>query len=469
MKKPPTAEVLFNQTSGRVHRVSARWAVNLRFSIRLRIALGHVALLLRRLPLAALLLILVYGAVQAPDLSHRQMLALETLGLAPDPDRLSLPELGVEGLMLDDLGGIAHGRTPDRLYWPGWTVWEGWGVTLDEESYRPYLLFQEEELALLFDLEPQLRTLAALLAYLVGLWLLFSIAILTRGQRISAMLLAPIADIAYTAQHMSEKNLSERINVAGTQNELRDLAIMVNEMLDRIESAYNRQKQFVSDASHELRTPIAVLQGYANLLARWGKDAPDVRDEAIAAILNETQAMKELVENLLFLARHDKKTLKLEMQPFSAAELVRETVKETELIARGHRVETGAMDDCTLNADRASIKQALRIFLDNAIKYTPEGGILYISCQVIGGECRIAIRDTGVGISKADLPRVFDRFYRADQARSGQAGGHGLGLSIARIIVSSHGGRIHVRSKLHHGSTFTIALPLKRHDGPAEG
>jgi len=231
--------------------------------------------------------------------------------------------------------------------------------------------------------------------------------------------------------------------------------------LDRLETAYNRQKQFVSDASHELRTPIAVLQGYANLLQRWGKDAPDVRDEAINAILNETESMKELVENLLFLARHDKRTLKLEYQRFPVGDLLREIVKETELIAREHKVVTGAIEDCRLTADRGAIKQALRIFLDNAIKYTPKGGFIYLSCQLSGGRCRVSIRDTGIGIQKDDLQRIFDRFYRADQSRSGQTvGGHGLGLSIARIIVSSHGGRIHVRSRVGQGSTFTISLPI---------
>lgn len=461
MKHPPTAENLFNETSGQVHRVSSRIAGNLRFSIRLRIALGHVGLLLRHLPLALLLLVIAYGIAQVPDIMHRRDLALEMLGTAPDSERLSIPELNIEGLILDEEGLIAYGQAPDFMNWPGWvSEKKGWGVTYDEERYLPYLLFQEGALVLLFDLTYLFKPLLTLAIYIGILWLIISLAIMTRGQRTSAALLSPITDIADTAQRMSEKNLSERINIAGTQNELRDLAVMVNDMLDRIESAYNRQKQFVSDASHELRTPIAVLQGYANLLDRWGKDAPDVRDEAIAAILNETQAMKELVENLLFLARHDKKTLKLEMQPFSTAELLRETVKETELIARSHRVETGAIDDCTLIADRSAVKQALRIFLDNAIKYTPPGGIIYVSCQVLAKECRIAVRDTGIGISKDELPRVFDRFYRADQSRDAQAGGHGLGLSIARIIISSHNGRIHVRSKLGSGSTFTIVLPF---------
>lgn len=230
-------------------------------------------------------------------------------------------------------------------------------------------------------------------------------------------------------------------------------------MLDRIETAYNRQKQFVSDASHELRTPIAVLQGYAGLLKRWGKDNPDVRDEAIAAIASETQSMKELVENLLFLARHDKKTLSLSFAPFDSAEMLRELVKETEIIAVNHRVIGGTLAECTLLGDRAMVKQAVRIFVDNALKYTPPGGCVEIASRRLAQSLLITVSDNGPGIKKADLLRIFDRFYRADAARSGQVAGHGLGLSIARTIALSHNGKIHVKSKPGQGSAFSLELP----------
>jgi len=286
-----------------------------------------------------------------------------------------------------------------------------------------------------------------------------AIGFLVRGRHINRRLLQPIADITAHAQMLSENDLSLRLNVAGAKNELKDLAMVFNDMLDRIEAAYNGQKQFVSDASHELRTPIAVIQGYANLLERWGKDAPQVRDEAISAIVNETANMKDLVEKLLFLARHDKQTFKLNLEHFELRELVEETVRETEMITANHRVETGELSSGILYADRNAIKQAVRVFIDNAVKYTPPGGAIRVACERTPGTVTIAVSDSGQGIASADLPNIFDRFYRADAARSGKVSGHGLGLAIARIIVSSHGGKIHVTSQKGVGSTFRIILP----------
>lgn len=135
------------------------------------------------------------------------------------------------------------------------------------------------------------------------------------------------------AATLSASNLSNRINIAGTKNELKDLAMVINSMLDRIERSYNSQKQFVSDASHELRTPIAVIQGYVNMLNRWGKDDKTVLEEGITAIAQETESMKGLVESLLFLARHDKKTLLMEMEPFDPCEVVSEVHREAAMVS----------------------------------------------------------------------------------------------------------------------------------------
>ena len=182
-------------------------------------------------------------------------------------------------------------------------------------------------------------------------------------------------------------------------------------------------------------------------------------NEAIAAIASETQSMKELVENRLFLARHDKKTLSLSFAPFDSAEMLRELVKETEIIAVNHRVIGGTLAECTLLGDRAMVKQAVRIFVDNALKYTPPGGCVEIASRRLAQSLLITVSDNGPGIKKADLLRIFDRFYRADAARSGQVAGHGLGLSIARTIALSHNGKIHVKSKPGQGSAFSLELP----------
>ncbi len=279
-------------------------------------------------------------------------------------------------------------------------------------------------------------------------------------QRLNRRVLSPIRDIASMAETLSESNLSNRINIAGTKNELKDLAAVINRMLDRIERSYNSQKQFVSDASHELRTPISVIRGYTDMLRRWGKDDPEVLDEGIEAISQETEGMKDLVESLLFLARHDKKTLMMEISSFDPSELIREVGKEETMVHSGYQFVTEKTDHMTIKADRNMLKQVLRILCDNAVKYSPEGTAVTLSCsENEKGECSLTVKDQGSGISQEDLPKIFDRFYRSDKARKSETGGHGLGLSIARIIVVAHKGKIRVRSKPGSGSEFSVVLP----------
>lgn len=279
-------------------------------------------------------------------------------------------------------------------------------------------------------------------------------------QRLNKRVLAPIRDIASMAETLSESNLSNRINIAGTKNELKDLAVVINRMLDRIEKSYNSQKQFVSDASHELRTPISVIRGYTDMLKRWGKDDPEVLDEGIAAISQETESMKDLVESLLFLARHDKKTLMMEVTEFDPAELIHEVQKEESMVHSDYRFEMSQMESMKVKADRNMMKQVLRILCDNAVKYSPAGSTVTLSCKKEpDGFCCLSVRDEGQGVSQEDLPKIFDRFYRSDKARKSETGGHGLGLSIARIIVIAHNGKLKVRSKIGCGSVFSILLP----------
>ena len=180
--------------------------------------------------------------------------------------------------------------------------------------------------------------------------------------------------LAGKLDEINATHLDQRINLPGTQKELKTLAQAINAMLDRINEAYRSQMRFVSDASHELRTPIAVIQGYANLLNRWGKDDPATRQEAIDAIRQEADSMKELVEQLLFLARGDNDSMHIEMETFDLTEVAAEVLRETEMIDQTHAFSArweGAVPVC---ADAGLIKQALRILVDNSIKYTPAGG-----------------------------------------------------------------------------------------------
>ena len=270
--------------------------------------------------------------------------------------------------------------------------------------------------------------------------------------------------LAGKLDEINATHLDRRIDLPGTQKELKTLAQAINAMLDRINEAYRSQMRFVSDASHELRTPIAVIQGYANLLNRWGKDDPATRQEAIDAIRQEADSMKELVEQLLFLARGDNDSMHIEMETFDLTEVAAEVLKETGMIDQTHTFSArweGAVPVC---ADVGLTKQALRILVDNSIKYTPAGGHITLSAALRDGMARLSVQDEGQGIDAGSLPHVFDRFYRTDQSRARQTGGTGLGLAIAKWIVDRHGGWFEVRSWPGVGTRMTIVLPVAELD-----
>ena len=245
-------------------------------------------------------------------------------------------------------------------------------------------------------------------------------------------------------------------------DELKDLAETFNESLNRLELSYESQKQFVSDASHELRTPIAVVQGYANMLKRWGSKDEDVLAESIEAISNEATQMQDLVEKLLFLSRHDKKTLKLNKSRFDIQPVVEEMVRETKLVAHKRVIESPALESVYVYGDKQAIKQAIRVFIDNAQKYTEDGDTIRISCENRQGDCVITVEDTGVGMKRRDLDNIFNRFYRADDVRNRKIEGHGLGLSIAKLIIMSHTGRIKIRTQYTKGTSFIVTFPKLR-------
>lgn len=463
-----SGESWFNHTSQAINHFFVRGFSNLRFSLGLRISLNYARLLLKMFFSNWLILLIAFCVWQTPMLLARNaeivrvlqsVEDIETLAYRPYQDTVRarwIAGRAVEAPEEDDVWQVrrleAYLAPIQELTLEGWHPILALEVPVTREG-EPYRLRTEHDLAAQCILFGQL--LGALFVF--DCWR--AAGFLVQGRRINRRVLQPVADITAHAQMLSENELSLRLNVAGAKNELKDLATVFNAMLDRIEAAYNGQKQFVSDASHELRTPIAVIQGYANLLERWGKDDAQVRDESIGAIVNETANMKELVEKLLFLARHDKKTFKLNLEHFELRELMEETVRETEMITANHRVETGELSSGILYADRNAIKQAIRVFMDNAVKYTPPGGTIRIACERRPGTVVIAVSDTGIGISRTELSSVFERFYRADTARNSKTAGHGLGLAIARIIVVSHGGKIQVSSKKGMGSTFRILLP----------
>ncbi len=289
-----------------------------------------------------------------------------------------------------------------------------------------------------------------------------SVIFITVGSSATRKMLSPITDMTETAKRISGENMDERFDVTGARFELSELSKTINSMMDRIEESYDKQKRFVSDVSHELRTPISVISGYANMLSRWGKDDEEILTEGIDNIIQEADTMNDLVQSLLFLARHDNETLRFEPGKVDVSAMMTDISKDAAIANRDVRIFSEIDSPLTAYIDEAKIRQAVRVFIDNAVKYTKdEDKQIFITLRAKPELFEISVRDNGIGISAEDLEHVFERFYRADESRTKETGGHGLGLSIAKVIVVSHGGKIKVRSKPGEGSEFTIMLPYE--------
>ena len=324
-----------------------------------------------------------------------------------------------------------------------------------------------------------LQLFVGLVAIVLILELLMLFSSISSGARLIRKTLRPIQELAETAQNLSTEGvfapeqlkvlagkldninatkLDTRISVGETQSELKSLASAINGMLDRINESYRSQVRFVSDASHELRTPISVIQGYANPLDRWGKKDEKTLQESIDAIKDETANMKDLVEQLLFLARGDNNTLALQVERFELSALADEVLRETQMIDGGHEYNS-CVTSVFINADKSLVKQATRILIDNAMKYSPPGKRITISVSGADGYARLTVQDEGIGIKPEAVPRILDRFFRADESRAKATGGAGLGLSIAKWITERHGGHIEVLSRLEIGTRISIVFP----------
>ncbi len=337
---------------------------------------------------------------------------------------------------------------------------------------------------LVYSLGADLKLLFRLALVLLGIEFLLLIRHFRKGSRAIKRTLKPLSEMARKARQLNDalrdrgagdetqlrdlagaigdidaSRLDRRLPVDESQTELRELAAAINGMLNRIGAAYQSQLRFVSDASHELRTPIAVIQGYTNLLDRWGKKDEKTLQESIDAIKSETEGMKALVEQLLFLARGDNDTLQLHREDFDASDLVEEAVAEAKMINPLQNFELGLARPALIGADKQLFKQVVRILIDNSIKYSPAGEIIVIRVQPAEGAVRISVQDQGIGIAAPELPNIFERFYRSDESRARKTGGAGLGLSIARWIVERHGGHVEVLSRPGIGTRLTVVFP----------
>ncbi len=293
--------------------------------------------------------------------------------------------------------------------------------------------------------------------------------------------LKPLNEIAETAERLSnmvfdeekfhslEDAISKISPVASDErihigdSEFKGLEDAINKLLDRMRDSYRQQARFVSDASHELRTPISVIQGYANMLDRWGKSDESVLDESITAIKSESENMKNLVEQLLFLARGINGKTQLTIEEFSLSNMIREVVEESKMIDDRHLYSYINLEDVNVYGDVGLLKQTARILVENASKYTEDGENIILK---IGrndkGEPYFSVQDNGIGMDMKDIPHIFERFFRADTARVRKNGGTGLGLSIAKWIIDNHNGYFSVLSRKEIGTRITVYLPEKQ-------
>ena len=280
------------------------------------------------------------------------------------------------------------------------------------------------------------------------------------SSKVSRRMLAPISRIITAANQIDRQTLDARLDVPEPDDELRHLALTLNDMLDRMSAAYHQHGRFVADVSHELRTPLAVMQGNVDLLSRWGSEDPLVRQDSLRVLANQTAYMSTLVDNLLFLARSDNAKFALHRTEFPVQKLFSELLEEQSLLDPAHTYSTEITpENGSAIADRTMIAQLLRALVDNSVKYTPEGGAITLRYCKNGDQAIFFVRDTGVGMEPEDCEHVFDRFYRVDAARARATGGMGLGLSIVLAIAQSHGGSASAESYPGEGTTITVTIP----------
>jgi heavy metal sensor kinase len=272
--------------------------------------------------------------------------------------------------------------------------------------------------------------------------------------------LKPVDKIAETAQEIGETDLSRRINV-NTKDELGRLAATLNAMIGRLEKAFQRQKQFTSDASHELRAPLAVIEAESSLALQKERPPGDYR-QSLETISQESKQMSSLIEQLLTLARADAGKEQWNFTDVNLGRVITNLNADVEVLCqeKGLNCQLGQIQDLVIKGDEARLRELFMNLLDNAIRYTPAPGTVSVSLHREGEMAIVAIKDTGVGIAAEDIPFIFERFYRVDKARSRAEGGTGLGLAICRYIAEAHGGKIEVESKVGVGSTFSVWLPL---------
>jgi heavy metal sensor kinase len=282
------------------------------------------------------------------------------------------------------------------------------------------------------------------------------------GYWLSRRALSPVDALVRTARQVGGTNLGSRLQKLDTGDELQRLSDTLNEMLDRIESAFQRITQFTADASHELRTPVSLIRTEAELALRRSRGETEYK-ESLRHILLEAERTTDLIEQLLWMARADSGCETLRLQPVDLRQTLSNMVNSWQQVATIRNLEFSAsidVPDSFVMGDEILLRRLAEILLDNAFKYTPSPGSVHLSLQRKSDNLVVAVQDSGVGVAEEERSRIFERFYRVDKARSRGQGGAGLGLAIAQWIVTQHRGSISVESGPGHGATFRVDLPL---------
>ena len=275
--------------------------------------------------------------------------------------------------------------------------------------------------------------------------------------------LTPVEQITRAAERITQHNLSERLPVSQTGDELERLSISLNRMITRLDEAFQNSKRFVADASHDLRTPLTILRGELESIAQEAQMAPELRDRA-GSMLEEVVHLGKIVEQLFTLSRLDAGEAGAEWTMFDLSELARTTAEQMSLLAEDKEISIAcdARQPVPVKGNRVRLKQVIVNLLDNAVKYTPVKGAIQLRVLAVNGHAVLEVEDNGIGIPPAALPHIFERFYRVDPARSTDSESVGLGLAIVKSICSAHGAEVEAESVIGKGSRFRVKLPVAK-------
>ncbi len=325
-------------------------------------------------------------------------------------------------------------------------------ASLNTRFYRIRVAYPEDEITEL------IQNLFSIFLLLIPIVLLISIF---GGYFLAKQSLKPVDEITRTARKITATKLQERIHVINPRDEIGRLTETLNNMIGRLEASFEQVGQFSMDASHELRTPLTIMRGEIELALRETQTKESYK-ETLASLLEEVVRMASIIDGLILLAKADSGVIKLDKKPMRLDVLVNEIKEDAEVLAERKQIHISVskLDETTVMGDEIRLRQLMLNLVDNAIKYTQEGGKVTLSLERHNGHANFIVDDTGIGIPEKDLKQIFNRFYRIDKSRSRIPDGLGLGLSISKWVVEVHGGKIFVESKIGVGSKFTVVLPV---------